>query len=128
MIIYRPSDRIDIELGDLIVTLSPLTFEQKSDVFETQVKAGEQVQDQTKSSRKAIAYSVKDVKGAKSWDGEDFSLEFEGGKLSSDCVDVMMSIPDTAELIKAIGTIVRGEDIKTSGVKLVKKAGAKKNG
>lgn len=127
MIIYKPSDRIPIKLGDLTVVLSPLTFEQKADVYDLQMKAGKGKQDDTSILRKAMAYSVKDLKGAKSWDGKEFTLNWENGKLCNDCIEVLMGLPDSKSLVKAIGAIVRGEDIKSIGVKLADKGGAPKN-
>ena len=129
MILYKPSDRIPIELGEFTVTLAPLDFAAKSDVFEAEMKGGKETFSHVDYIKKSIAYSVKKLDGPehKLWDGKKFQLEFEGDKLTNDCVEVLLDLPGNTNLIKAINAIGKKEDLKKAGVKLAQKGGASKN-
>lgn len=131
MIIYKMSDRIPIEIGDVKFWVSPLNFEQKT-ALAAQVKmvSGVEQPDSVKIAYLAVKYSVKEIEGVKSSDGSNYQLEFMGdGALTDECVSELLQLEHSPLLVTAcshlIGAIkdhnIPGVKIDIKSVKSVKK-------
>ena len=101
MKIYSAKDKVDIKVQDVVVSISPLTFQQKGEI---QVDLVEYEKNgSTKAlidgSFKAIKYAVKKIKGFKTVHDEDYELEFEdNGVLKDECVNDLLNTEISSEL------------------------------
>jgi len=131
-VVYRVSDKIDIKIGSVTVSLSPLNYKVKADM-QAYVMAGKPMD----AAVLALKNGVKDIKGLKLSDGSDYPLEFEDGIVKDSCIDDLLNIPESEQLnVIAIGLIngvPQGEFLDPStgkpmeGVKFVtKKASTRK--
>lgn len=86
MIVYKKTDRIKVQLGELTISLAPLTFREKSAVQDAIQK------DAMSGSIEAIKFAVKDIEGLCNVDGSKYELQFDGDKLSDETVDDLSNI------------------------------------
>lgn len=127
--ILRTSDRIHVQIDDVRVSISPLSFHQKAEVQSMlSLQSG-----YLKAAFAAIKYSVKAVSGIEVGDGEKYELEFEeGGKaLSDQCVDDLLNMESSAKLLTVCASMMAGipsagfadaEGKPLEGVSIVKEA------
>ena len=131
-VVYRVSDRFNVKIGNVTVTMSPLGYKIKADM-QSYVIAGKPMD----AAVVALKNSVKDIKGLKLPDGSEYQLEFDdAGVLKEECVDDLLNIPESEALnVIAIGLVngmPQGEFIDPQtkkpmeGVKFVKKASSRK--
>lgn len=129
MIIYKPTDRIPIKVGALVLTLAPLTFEQKKVVFsDIKQRAGKQIVDETQAARKALKYSVKDLSGAKDWSGSEFKLKFDNqGNLLDSSIDALMGLGDCGKIMDSVAKIMNNRLAdEVEGVEIIRESVGKK--
>lgn len=124
MIIYRPTDRVKIQIGELVFTLAPLTYYQKRALNDIV---------QNKTSEEGIIFTVrcslKDIDGLYGVDGKKIELEFENDIIKEDCIlGIIGSIPHTDVLQLACVNIVTKilNEENTPGIKIVKEEIKKK--
>lgn len=87
MKIYKPSDRIAIKIDDVTVKVSPLTYEQKSEVQEYMLGAANgDFKAGMDGAKLAIKYAIKGIKGVTLADGSKYELEMDNDVLSEECV------------------------------------------
>ena len=93
-IVYRKSDRVRIKIDDLEVSLSPLSYHEKSEVSRLMMdgKIGT-------AAVEAIKLAVKDIKGLKLSDGSVYELKFENDKLSEETLDDLMNLEHSKKLV-----------------------------
>lgn len=140
MIIYRKSDRVSVEIEGIEFKLSPLTFQEKSELQQHMIKAVRGDMDEAMISvRKSIKYCLKDMKGVfyidESGDKREYHLGFEDNVLSDDCIDDLLNMPISAKLnsvcaamLHGVPEEILGEDGKpVEGIK-IKKQEEKKPG
>ncbi len=108
--IYRSTDRIQIKIGDIVCKFAPLTFEQKNEV-QAMLVEGQKKFDLVllnKGIMLAISYCLKSIDNIEDSNGEPYKLEFDGNKLTDECVNELLNMEDSPALIKVCSTIVNG--------------------
>ena len=86
--IYRTSDRIRVKIGGLVVTISPLGFDQKSEIQALALSTS--LVDGLDSAKKAVKYSVKDVEGLEDSNGA-YKIEFDESGVSEESLDILFN-------------------------------------
>lgn len=137
MIIYKPSDRITLKIGDVSLKISPLTALQKVSLMSlSKMVGGKEVADTSMMAMMTIKYSVKEISGVTATfsDGSDFSLSYDpDGTLSDDALTSLMQILDNGTLTQIAaqllttgvqGINVPGVEIEAGGGVEVKKKSA----
>lgn len=132
MIIYRPTDRIPVLIGDVTFWVRPLTKGQRDELYALVTRAkGEDTEDQMKTSKLAIKWCVSDVEGLVFFDGEKFPVNVgPDGFLTDETVDSIVDLEIGPDVIVTIGKLafagikaheIPGVTIDLKGVKSVKK-------
>ena len=100
MIVYLPEDRIRLKIGDIEISVAPLSSGamDKLSTLITQ-QAGEKTVNHRQTVIETLRYGVKDLRGVKRPDGSDLKLEFEGDGLTDSSVDVLMRLGYNVELV-----------------------------
>ena len=108
MIIYRLTDRIPVDIGEVRFWVSPLSYEQKSQISScVDMQAGEQEQDRLKMAQLTLKYSVKEVDGLKDSSGDDYTLTLdESGVLTDDCVSELFQMANVSTLITVTANLL----------------------
>ncbi len=86
--VYRTSDRIRVKIGGLVFTISPLSFDQKSEIQALAI-SGDMVK-ALDSAKMAVKYAVKDVEGLEDSDGP-YKLELDDSGITEDSLDVLFN-------------------------------------
>lgn len=110
MKVYRVTDRIPVRIGELTFWVSPLTFEQRSQIGSiARIEAGKEVPDPLKTARALVGQSLKQVDGLFQGDDSPFELEFDDmGALTSDCVEDLLQLDGVSDkLVGIAGRFVR---------------------
>lgn len=96
--IYRLTDRIKVKVDDIIITISPLSIQQKSEVEAEGASGGSAAL--LKASLKALKYAIKDIEGLENAEGSAYKLEFDpDGSLSDACLDDLFNVQQSLKLI-----------------------------
>lgn len=92
--IYKCSDRIPIRIDDIVIKISPLTADQKSEIqaLMIQGRLKGDIKAASRGTALAIKYGVKDVSGIEDGSGVPYKLSFEGGVLTDECVDDLLNL------------------------------------
>ena len=121
MIIYKPSDRILLKIGDISLKVSPLTALQKANLMSlTKMSAGREVADTSLMAIMTIKYSVKEIYGVDATfaDGTEFALSYDpDGTLSEESLTAIMQILDNGTLTQIAAQLL------TTGVQSIKVPG-----
>jgi len=123
MVIYRLSDRIPVQVGELKFWLSPLSYEQKTNLLDCKkMQAGVEVTDGGQRARLALKFAVKGVEGLKCADGTDYAPTMDSdGTLAMSSVDELINLDGCLPLVKVcVGLIngVGGDEIEGATVDL----------
>jgi hypothetical protein len=108
--IYRTSDRIKIQIDDVVVTISPLSYHQKMDA-QSDIANGQLKKDfnlMNSGIIKSLKYAIKDVKGLVDAKGKPYKLEFIDGVLSEQCVDDIFNIELHKKLTMVCAALMSG--------------------
>ncbi len=85
MKIYKLSDRIKIKINEVTVSISPLSFQQKSEIQGHMLEAAKgDLARGMEGARLAIKYAIKDIEGFEDSEGEKYKLEMENNILSDE--------------------------------------------
>lgn len=94
--IYRCSDRLPVRIGDVDLKISPLSFQQRSEIQSHLMKANSgDMKEAMIGSFIAIKYAVKEIKGIETFDGKKYKLTFEEdneNSLTDECVNDLMNL------------------------------------
>lgn len=104
--IYRVSDLITLKIDDLVVKISPLTYEQKLRFQEEMLEGGKH--SAMKATALVIKFALKSIEGLKTPDGEDYKLEFENGSVSDKCWDDLQNIDIAGKLASVCLKLIDG--------------------
>jgi hypothetical protein len=126
--IYKRTDRIKLQIDDLVVTISPLSIHIKTEaaamMAQGKIKADYALL--TNAIILMIKHSVKNIEGLKNHDGSDYKVELEDNclkdetiedlfniemhkKLTMICSNLMTSIPDS--FIDERGNKIEGVEV-----------------
>lgn len=125
--IYRQKDRKKVQIDDIIVTLAPLSLENRSHAQALLIE-GQKKQDVLMLSE-AIYYtiraSLKEIEGVTDIDDKPYKLEFEkGGLLKKECLLDLLNMECSPKLQAVCGVIVAdfaSDNYKVEGVSVIKK-------
>lgn len=96
MIIYRPTDRIRVQVGEVVLKVAPLTYEQKTQLLShTVMRNGEPVRDGARSSFLTLKKAIKEVEKLpelKYADGSPVEFKWEDGELSEESLEVLLQV------------------------------------
>ena len=101
--IYKITDKIPVKIHDIEISISPLSFENKSVCLDLITK-GEHM----KAAVYAMQCSVKSVNGIENADGSPYELVSENGKLSQECVDDLLNMSESPEMQFVAMTLLQG--------------------
>lgn len=121
MIVYKMSDRIPIEIGEIKLWVSPLSYGQKMELAScSTMVSGEQKIDGQKFATLLIKFSIKEVEGITNFDGTPYELSFDkDGTLSQDCLDELLQIEQSAAILRAATHLFTSmTDYDLDGVKI----------
>lgn len=103
------SDRINLEIGELTFVLAPLDYLKKQELAScTKIIKGEEHYDLLKSQALYIKYALKDVKGLEDYNGDEYTLSFEGNSLTDDCVSEILNLEEKEKLTIAAWQLLNG--------------------
>jgi len=105
-IIYKTSDRIPVQIGEVVIKLSPLTYDQKTEI-QLLISAGG-IDSLLKAANTAIKYAVKGISGIQNSDGSDYELKFEGNMLDQESVDDLSNLEECEKLSGICVSILNG--------------------
>ena len=103
--IYRVNDRISLNIDGLTVKISPLSFQQKMDV-QALVLEGTAMS-AMKGAALALKYSLKEIKGLESEEGE-YQLEVENNMVTDNCIDDLFNIEQGTKLTLVALNLLQG--------------------
>ncbi|TXH09496.1 MAG: hypothetical protein E6R04_07975 [Spirochaetes bacterium] len=134
MIVYRPSDRIAVKVGELTVWISPLSYEEKTNLLSTtKMVGGKAVSDAGKMSYLTLKYSIKKVEGLESCkfaDGSPCTMEFGAdGYPTDESLETLLAIFGNTTSAQLSSSLVLGNYKNTSieGVEFIGPESKKKH-
>lgn len=104
--IYRTSDRIKVKIDDIVLTLAPLNYHQKSRVQNLILEKGQM--GALDSTKLAVKYALKDIEGVETLDGAKYKLEFGEDGLSDECLDDLFNLEQTMKLSSICMSLLNG--------------------
>lgn len=109
--VFKRTDKIEIKVGaDVSFFVSPMSYLQKGEIAATFFnEGGKMIQDRFKAVFLTLKYSIKDVKGLVSSDGEEYKLSFDNnGNLLDEVVDEILNTPITEEVATIANNLING--------------------
>jgi len=131
--IYKVTDKIKVDVGGLVFHISPLTFDQKSEI--QALAASGDFKKSLQSAKLAVKYAVKDVDGLEDVDGNPYKLERDDSGVSEDSLDSLLNLQQSESLQMACLGLLQGipkqfinpfTNEKLEGVSIVKEGAGKK--
>lgn len=118
--IYRTTDKIKYKINDLEIKLSPLSFDQKTELSQLMIEGQKDVSKAMEGTIKTIQYALKDIKGLEYDDGESFELEFDQGILTRESAEMLLNIDQSDTMVSLCVSFIGGvpKDLP-EGVKLI---------
>ena len=108
-VLLRKKDRIEVKIEDLKLKLAPLTFAAKMEINDVLIGSKEgDLTASMKASKIAIGYAIKELEGIETIEGEKYELEFEGDKLSDECIDDLLNLELCPKLMVACTSLLSG--------------------
>lgn len=108
--IYKRTDKIKLKIDEVIVTISPLSLSQKSEV-QVLMNAGVTNRD-IKSMQEGVVlilkYGLKDIEGLTDSDGRPYKLEFENDILKDECIEDLFNIELHHKLVNVCSSLLKG--------------------
>lgn len=102
--IYRLSDRIKLQVDDLVITVKPLSIHQKSQVEGVSASSG-----LLKASLEALKYSVDDIEGLEDTDGKPYVLKKNSdGSLSDETLEDIFNMEVSTKIITISLNLING--------------------
>lgn len=108
--IYKLSDRIPVKIGNITITISPLTVDQKVEI-ETHMLAHRRGDNKAGSQGivAAVKYAVKSISGVEDGDGNPYTLQFDSsGQLTDECVSDLFNLGMDKQLSLVCTALTRG--------------------
>lgn len=102
MRLYRTTDVIKLKVLDIVFHISPLTKVQKDEI-DLALR-----EDPTKGAILTVRYCLRKVEGLILADGSDYSIDIENNMVTNDCVDDLMNIESSYEIVTACINLITG--------------------
>lgn len=123
--IYKTTDRIEVKIGEITVKIAPLSLIQKNEI-QSMMLEGQKNSDLIKLNAAihlAVSYCLKEVQGLEDINGNPYQLQSEEGKLTEQCLNELMNMEETPNLLKVCSAFVAGipKKFDIDGVELVEK-------
>jgi hypothetical protein len=129
--VYRLTDRININIDDILVTISPLSIHQKTEIQSAMWKGRTEknFEEATRGVMLSIKYAVKGISGLTDSSGKEYKLEFENGVVSDQSMDDIFNLGLTDKLSMVCAALVKGipSDFNIEGVEFVSEVKADPN-
>jgi len=131
--IYKIGSKVAVNVADLVIEISPMTFEQKAQVQQTLVTGD--IMAALTATKLAVKFGLKSIKGLEDEDGNEYSLEMDSEGVSDSSLDDIFNIQESGDIATVCMELLRGipksfvhpETGKPlKGVSFVKKASAGK--
>lgn len=109
--IYKLTDKIKYQIGELSVSISPLSVNDKNILIDYQVKgtAKRDVNALLEGAIYTIQCAVKAVSGLEDSEGNPYQLQFdESGKLTRECAEELLNIEQSNQLISLCASFANG--------------------
>lgn len=101
---HRLKDKVDVKIGDVVIEISPLSFENRTAV-QAEILIAERNRDPlglVRAARLAMKHGVKGQRGITYHDDSEFLLEFDAqGDLTDSCLDELL-LADSEEKLKLV--------------------------
>lgn len=104
--VYRTTDKISVRIDDIVVKISPLSYDQKTDI-QMLLVSGDPLS-VVKAAKESIKFAVKEISGVEDSDGNVYELEFEDGALSNACLDDLLNIDPEDKLSLVCTSLLQG--------------------
>lgn len=107
----RRKDKVEIKVGDIKFSISPLLQSHMIEIGSLETKkSGKTLVDNAKKIELMVKYSLRSLEGIELYDGSKYELEFdEQGNLTDECASEVLSIPVTNEIVSAINSMLEGQ-------------------
>lgn len=113
--------KIPVEIGPVTFVVSPMTAKQQAEVLDSiRNQAGDTSIDKFQKMRRALKYSLKDIKGVTMF-GKPYKIEFdENGDVTDDCLEEISQLGQHNVLMTVVTKWLVGGymDPKIPGVKV----------
>lgn len=99
--IYKTSDRLPVKIGDITFKVSPLTFQQRSEINACITHANRELDfaKMAQSTFLAVKYAIKEISTIATFEGESFELKFdEDGTLCEETCNDLLNLEISPEL------------------------------
>jgi len=104
MKVYRKSDRLKIQVDDLVFTIRPLTYHEKVEIQQEAFKGSESFESGMNAGYLALKYGVVSVDGLENQDGTKF--QYSG---TEDDLDALLNLGKTSDkLIATCFNLIQG--------------------
>lgn len=98
MKILRASDQVKIKIGDISVTVQPLSYGKRIEMGKfIKIEDGKEKHDFASSLVHVIKNTVKGINGVENSDGTNIVLDFDGECLTDDCASDIIGILESAK-------------------------------
>jgi len=102
MNIPRMTDRMNIKIGEVVFTISPVNYFVKKEIGEaSKIVGGEQTFDLGLAQYIYIKHALKSVSGLIDSDGNEYRLSFEGDTLTDECISELFYMEQREQFLTA---------------------------
>lgn len=120
MKIKKTTDKIKLEIDEITVFFSPLTYSQKQEVLTIMNKAHKDndLMSLNDGITLALRYSLKEIKGLTEEDGSTYQLKIQDGTVTEDCINDILNLSVSSKMQQIAGKLLNGvpEDFAIEGV------------
>lgn len=119
--IYKLSDKIKYNVGDISFEISPLNVHDKATLHSFMAKGQEgDLNSLMLGSAEAIKMGIKSITGIENEDGSPYMLQFDSNnRLTDECVADLMNLKECNQLITLCASLISGiPDVLPMGVSL----------
>lgn len=94
MKLFKMTDRVKIKIDDIILSISPLSLEQKEEISAHLLEFGtkKDVKHYINAVATSVKYALKDIEGVTDIKGNKYELSFEeDGSLTKGCIEELLN-------------------------------------
>ena len=108
--IYRKTDKIKVQIDDISIKVTPLSYSEKMEINELMSKAltEKKMKYAMDGTILAIKYSLKAITGLETPDGESYQLEMDNKQVTDDCINDLLNMKYSQKLAAVCASLVHG--------------------